>query len=478
MRIRSLLVPAIFCCVVTRCSVNPATGRRELVLVSESQEIAMGRQYDQQVTAEMGVYPDTALGRYVEALGRKLAAVSERPQLDWSFRLVDDPAVNAFALPGGYIYVTRGLLAHMTSEAQLAGVLGHEIGHVTARHSVVQMTQQQLTQVGLAVGVALKPELARYAGAAQQALGLLFLKFSRDDESQADELGFRYVRRTNYDPREMAEMFRELSRVSAAAGARVPEWASTHPDPANREEKAVERAATLTPDELAAAVVNRDPYLRRLDDLMFGPNPREGFFRGTRFLHPDLGFEFTFPTGWTTANQKAAVLAANANQDVIIRISSAQATTPGEAAQQFFSEQGVTGTPAALTVNGLQASGGGFSAALQDGTVQGRVMFVAQSGLVLQVLGYGTAASWPGSEALVVEAMRTFRPLTDQTALSVQPWHITIVRLDRSMTPQEFAQRYPGPVSADELAIINQLDADGRFMNRNLAKRVVGQVIR
>ena len=464
--------------VATTCAVNPATGRRELVLVSESQEIEMGRQYDQQVTAEMGLYPDTALGRYVADLGHRLAAVSERPQLDWSFRLVDDPAVNAFALPGGYIYVTRGLLTHMNSEAQLAGVLGHEIGHVTARHTVRQITQQQLAGLGLVLGAALKPEVAQFAGVAQQALGLLFLKFSRDDEAQADELGFRYMRRLDYDPREMAEMFHELTRVSAAAGARAPEWASTHPDPVNRQEKALERAATLTPQQLAAAVVGRDGYLRRLDGVMFGANPREGYFRGTRFLHPDLRFELTFPTGWATANQKAAVMAMSPSQDALIRLSGAAGSSPAAAAQRFCGAEGVSGTSSAYTLNGLEAVGGGFTATQQDGTLAGRVMFVAHRGTVLQVTGFGTPDSWGTYAATVTRAMQTFQPLTDRAALNAQPWHITIVRLDRTMTPQQFAQRYPGPVSVDELTIINQVEPDGRFMNQNLAKRVVGQVIR
>jgi predicted Zn-dependent protease len=290
--------------------------------------------------------------------------------------------------------------------------------------------------------------------------------------------GFRYMHRLNYDPREMAEMFQELSRVSAAAGARVPEWASTHPDPENRQEKALERAATLTLQELAAAVVGRDGYLRRLDGLMFAANPREGFFRGTQFLHPDLRFEFTFPTGWATANQKAAVMAMSPNQDAVIRISGAAGSSPAAAAQQFFGGEGVSGTSSAYTVNGLQAVGGGFTATQQDGTLAGRVMFVAHGGTVLQVTGFGTSDSWSGYAGTVAAAMQTFRPLTDQAALSAQPWHITIVRLDRTMTPQQFAQRYPGPVSADELAIINQVDPDGRYMNQNLAKRVVGQVIR
>ncbi len=460
------------------CAVNPATGKRELSLVSEGQEIQMGLQYDQQLVQELGEYPDTALAKYVDGLGRQLAALSERPGLPWTFRVMDDPTVNAFAVPGGHVYITRGILAHMNSEAQLVSVLGHEIGHITARHTVQQMTQQTLFQAGLIAGVILKPELADYAGLAGAALQVLFLKFSRDDEAQADELGFRYMRRANYDPREMAEMFAELSRVSAAAGARLPEWQSTHPDPVGRKEKTLERAATVPEQELSAAIVRREEYLRRLDAVMYGPNPREGFFRESRFLHPDLQFEFTFPTGWKTVNEKTVVGAVGPNQEVVLMIGAGQGTSPADGARTFFAQQGVSGSPSSTTVNGLPAAGGGFVAETQNGVLQGRVLFIRHRDVLFRVMGYAAQARWGAYQNSVGASLPTFRPLTDATALAVQPWRIDVVRVDRTMTPTEFAQRYPGPVSADELALINQIDAGGRFMNRNLAKRVVGQAIR
>src|SRR3989442_524033 len=174
--------PLLVSAVALGCAVNPATGSRQLMLVSESQEISMGREYDEEVVASIGLYP-----------------TSERPNLPWSFRVVDDPVVNAFALPGGFIYVTRGILAYLNSEAELAGVVGHEIGHVTARHSASQMTKQQLAQVGLVVGSIASSEFGRYAGLASQALGVLFLKYSRDNERQADDLGLRYMLRVNCD---------------------------------------------------------------------------------------------------------------------------------------------------------------------------------------------------------------------------------------------------------------------------------------
>src|SRR2546423_1096942 len=217
------------------CATNPATGARQFMLVSESQEIAMGRDYDKQVVASIGLYADSALQRYIQQFGMRLAATSERPNLPWTFHVVDDPVVNAFALPGGFIYVTRGILAHLNSEAGLAGVVGHEIGHVTARHSASQMTKQQLAQVGLVVGSIASSEFGRYAGLASQALGVLFLKYSRDNERQADDLGLRYMRRVNYDPREMPHVFEMLTRVSQTqGGGRVPEWLAPHPRPQNR----------------------------------------------------------------------------------------------------------------------------------------------------------------------------------------------------------------------------------------------------
>src|SRR5438034_1970924 len=149
---------------VSGCATNPATGARQLMLISESQEIAMGRDYDKQVVASIGLYPDSGLQRYLQQFGPRRAATSERPNLPWTFRVVDDPVVNAFALPGGFIYVTRGIFAHLNSEAELAAVVGHEIGHVTARHSVSQLSKQQLAQLGLAVGTIASPEFEQFAG--------------------------------------------------------------------------------------------------------------------------------------------------------------------------------------------------------------------------------------------------------------------------------------------------------------------------
>src|SRR5512143_4192186 len=195
------------------CSRNAATGANQFSLYSEAQEIQMGRDADQQVAASLGLYPDPALQAYVQQLGAALAAKTERPGLPWTFRVVDDAAVNAFALPGGFIYVTRGLLGYVGSEAQLASVIGHEIGHVTARHSVTQLSRQELAGFGLGIASAVSPTIARYGGLAGAGLGILFLSYSRADEQQADELGLRYMVRDNFAPSEMPKVFTMLERV-------------------------------------------------------------------------------------------------------------------------------------------------------------------------------------------------------------------------------------------------------------------------
>src|SRR5690349_2221528 len=201
LRARMLMLGAGLAAGWMGCARNPVTGKSELSLVSESQEIEMGKQASQEVAQTMGLYNDPKAQAYVADLGKRLAANTERPNLPWEFHIVEDASVNAFALPGGFIYVTRGLMTAINDEAELATVVGHEIGHVTNRHSVQQISKAQVAQLGLGLGSILSSDIARVAGAASAGLQLLFLKYSRDAESQADKAGFRYALGQNYDVR-------------------------------------------------------------------------------------------------------------------------------------------------------------------------------------------------------------------------------------------------------------------------------------
>jgi predicted Zn-dependent protease len=459
----------------TACAVNPATGKRELMLVSEGQEIQMGAQYDSQVVTSIGVYPDPALQTYVADIGRKLAATSERPNLAWTFRVVDDPSVNAFAIPGGHVYITRGILAHMTSEAELATVMGHEIGHVTARHTAQQMTQQQLAGLGLAIGTIASSRIAQYAGQASQALQVLFLKFSRDDESQADQLGVRYSSRANYDSREMIQVMQMLDKIETESGGKLPEWLATHPAPANRIEH-INAILSGTQTDFSHATVNREGYERRIDGIIFGMNPREGFFKGTEFFHPDLKFRIAFPSGWQTANTKQTVGAQSPQQDAIIELKLVSGASADAAARAFLSQQDVqAGTLTGETVNGLTAASAPFAAATEQGTLRGNAMFVEYGSNVYRLLAYGTEATWASHQEATQRALSSFAPLTDPALLNVQPQHISLFTLDRRTTITELARQKRSPVPVATLALINQVGESTPLEPGRIVKWVIGQ---
>src|SRR5439155_14405560 len=199
------------------CATNPATGQRQFSLMSEDQEIAIGQQQDADVRRQMGMYDDRGLQQYISDVGLRLARECERPHLPWHFAIVDVPAINAFALPGGYVYVTRGLLPFLDDEAQLAGVLGHEIGHVTARHAAQQYSKSTGAELGVLLGSIFVPEVRPFGSLAETGLGVLLLKYSRDDELQADSLSVPYASRGGWDPAAMSRMVTTLGRIEEAS---------------------------------------------------------------------------------------------------------------------------------------------------------------------------------------------------------------------------------------------------------------------
>ena len=305
---------------LSACATNPATGRREVTLLSEAQEIALGKESDAQIRQEMGLYDDPELQRYVSGIGLRLAKLSERPNLPWQFAVVDQPAVNAFALPGGYIYVTRGILPYLDSEAELAGVLGHEIGHVTARHAAQQYTRQIGGTVGLIALGAFVPAARPFGAASQQALALLFLKYGRDDELQADSLGVRYSSLGNWDPEGVPGMLATLGRLAEADGDRkgVPNFLSTHPEPLARVKEIAPEVARAKAGK-SGFVTDRAAMRAQVDGVIFGDNPAQGVVRGTTFVHPPLRFRLEFPSGWQVANSAQQVLSKAPNADVLDR---------------------------------------------------------------------------------------------------------------------------------------------------------------
>ena len=455
------------------CSTNPVTGRREISLVSEGQEIQMGQEAAQQVEQSLGLVNDAELQAYVRRIGTELARASERPELPWRFGVIDDPTPNAFALPGGPVYITRGLMNLMNSEAELASVLGHEIGHITARHSAQMITKSQLGQIGLLAVVIAKPELAQFGDLLSTGMQLLFLKYGRDAERQADELGFKYALSENYDVSEMDDVFLALQRVGEAEGrSGLPAWASTHPDPGERAQTVQQRVAAL-PAPPSPRTVGESEYLNQIKGIVYGENPREGFFRSGEFLHPDLRFRLRMPSDWKTQNTKQAVLAVSPQQDAVIQLQLAQGD-PTAAARQFFSQQGIQqGQSSNSPINGLPAYSSYFQAQTQQGNVAGLATFVAHGGNTYQILAYTAAAQLRAYDNIFRGVAGSFATLTDASALNVRPNVVDIVQIPSAMTLSQFNARYPSVIPIGELAIINQVDANASMRAGTRVKRVV-----
>ncbi len=453
---------ALAAALAVSCATNPVTGRRELSLVSADQELSLGREGFPAVIAEYGRYDDAAVQAYVDSVGQALAKVSHRPDLKWTFTVLDDPTVNAFAMPGGYIYITRGILAHLNSEAQLAGVLGHEIGHVTARHGAKQMTQQQVLGLGLAVGAAFSSTVRDYSSAAQQALGLLMLKYSRDDETQADELGVEYTTRAGWDARQIPATYAMLKRVSERAGQRLPGFMSTHPDPGDREQRTSALAAQAVAGH-SGLIVHQLGYVRRLDGVVFGADPRQGYFDGARFTQPEMRFEITFPAGWTTQDRKSGVSAAAADQAGQMTLSLAAA---GDATPQAFVD-GLLQKGSASQANGRGETIGGWPAwvgrlAVPDGQGGVRALFAAfvrqSPQRMLEILGAGKTAA---EEDAIARAARSLRPVADEARLEVLPARVRVVTVGTTGAFSEVLPKLGAQaVSVEETAVINNLELD------------------
>jgi predicted Zn-dependent protease len=464
---------ALAALIPTSCSTNVATGQRQLTLISESRELALGRQSDEEIVAAMGAYDDPALSEYVREVGAKLAGVSERSDLAWTFRVMDDPAVNAFALPGGYVYVTRGLLAHLSSEAELATVVGHEVGHVTGRHAVERLSKQQLAAIGLGIGMIASPEVARFGDLAQAGLGVLFLKYSRDDERQADELGLRYLTRAGYDARQSPTVFRTLERVGEAAGGRVPGWLATHPDPGARAETMRTAVAGLATDFTGSRVGSRE-YLDAVDGIEFGSDPREGYFRGSEFLHPGLAFRLRFPDGWSLRNEKAQVSAASPTKDAAVVLNAVRGSAR-EAADQLAADTDLeAGRVRSERLDGLVAASFEFEAGADTERYRGRALFVEHGERTFRLLGFSSATKWSEQRAAIEGALESFRPLTDRAALGVRAARLELVEVPRPMSLEEFQRRYPSNTDLTTLAILNHLEEGEGLAGGQLAKRVVG----
>lgn len=472
-RIATIVVLAVL---VSSCTVsrNPISGKKRALGYSWEQERQLGAQADQQIQAMYGLSDNETLTAYVERVGQEVLAESHvrRPdaaqvfrETPFVFRVLDSPVVNAFALPGGYVYVTRGLVTHMNNQAQLAVVLGHEIGHVEARHASQRAFEQQLGQIALLGGAIAGQELLglpaqdllNIGGAATQ---LMFLKYGRDDERESDDLGVEYAARAGYDAAEGAEFFRTLRRISDKEGQALPSFMSTHPDPGEREQTIQEKAAIWSQDYQTERLEKDDLY-NALSGVVMGENPRHGFVEDGVFYHPDMRFQFPTPSGFKVANQASQVVMVDEQQQAIQIFSLSQQNSAQAAVREFAGQEGLRRVDSGTTrANGLPASYIVVDAQTQQGqVVRALAYFIEYEGKVYSFLGYSARDTFSRYENTFLRTMRGFAPLTDPQKLNAQPVRTEIVRAPRSAPFSEFVPaQLPRDLTPQDIAIMNQVE--------------------
>lgn len=436
---------------------NPVTGQRELTVMDEKTEIAEGAKAHQEVLKEYGVLNDPALQAYVSGVGQKLAASSHRAKLKWTFTVLDSPQVNAFALPGGYVYITRGIMAYLDSEAELAGVLGHEIGHVTARHGAQQATRQAGASVGvglatlggalleMATGV---PGIAQAAGGVAQvgAAGLV-ASYSRDQELQADQLGAEYLVRNHYDPANMVEVIQVLkdqerfaadaAKAAGRAPPAAPGWLASHPSSDQRLQQIRGSAKRLAAGQPAGwDDVGRERYLKAIDGVTFGDSREQGVVRGRQFFHEPLGIAITAPQGFRIVNDSEQLMLVNGARDaaLVMRVVPQELLRKTGTSHDAILRQGLGasgGRSEQLTLGGsLPAThyvGPRRDSRGQTGTLDATLVTGPRGEVFLLGRAARDAAALDRARPALREAELSFRPMSAADRIAARPWQLKLV---------------------------------------------------
>lgn len=476
-RIAPLLILLLMYLAGTGCAVNPVTGQQDIVLMSEQDEIALGRKTNQQVLQQYAVYDDRELQDYVQQVGQKLAAKSHRSDLVYRFTVLDSKDVNAFALPGGYIYITRGLMAYLNTEAELAAVLGHEIGHVTARHSVRQYSAAQLANIGATLGAIFIPGMNTAAGSQlTQLFGTALLRgYGRDHELQADELGAEYIARVGYQPQAMLDVIRVLKNqeqfeISAAkAEGREPNvyhgLFSSHPDNDTRLQEVVGHADKY--HDPGRTYTGRDIYLEKTDGMVFGDSSREGILRGRNFYHPDLGFTLQLPANWNVTNRPdqlmitapgGAALMQLAVDDINKRIPPREFMLSRLGLKSLSSDQ-------ALNIHGNEAHTGLAPINTSFGRRTARFTVIYFDNRAYILVGVSreekTAAKY---DPEFLSTAQSFHAMTESERELARPLRITVIQAQEGDRFSALASRSPLETYAEEkLRLINARYPDGEI---------------
>ncbi|MCB2018518.1 MAG: M48 family metalloprotease [Hydrogenophaga sp.] len=470
---RSLLLTTALLAGCGTTVVNPVTGQSERTVMDERTELAEGRKAHEEVLKETPAYPDARLQAYVNGIGQKLAAQSHRANIPWTFTVLDSPEVNAFALPGGYVYITRGILAYMESEADMAGVIGHEIGHVTARHGAQRATRQQNAGLGVLAATVLGAVLENHAGLsggtemfgnmAQGVAAGYVAKYSREQELQADSLGAEYLARSHYDPRNMIDVIRVLKLQEAfaidearAEGREAPEgtnWLSSHPSNDQRLQQISQNAAKYQ-GQYSSDGAQR--FLEVIQGVRFGESPEQGLTRGQGFYHSALGLAMTAPAGWRIDNQAEAVSFVSPQGDAALRV----LAVPTEAGNNHdeIIRQGLKtreGRVTRGTINGFTAThvvGTRQAPNEKPQPIEATVVSGPQGRAYVMVYLWASAAARDRAMPGLMAAEKSFRAMTAADRQAARPWVLQVVPMPRGGFAELARQ---SPLNDKRLQLIN-----------------------
>ncbi|MBI5568379.1 MAG: M48 family metalloprotease [Desulfomonile tiedjei] len=468
---------------IAGCAVNPVSGRPEVVLVSTAQEQRLGDEEAKQVEQEMGLLDDPTLTSYLETIGQRLAKQSPRQDVAYTFRIVDTVEPNAFALPGGHVYVSRGLLALANSEDELAGTVGHEIGHVAARHSVKTMTRQApfafITNLTAGVTGLVSPTLGRaIGGIGDAATGLVVSPFNRQQERQADRVGQDIAARAGWDPAGLSTFLNRLEREDELRqkGHRKTSFFDTHPATPERVKDTAAYAEELQRAAGQPTNESRPSFLARLDGLVVGPRAANGILTGQVYLHPDLNFRVRFPEQWHIENSRRQVAAASQDgQEAILLDMAGSGEDPldGARALEKAAKAPVMQHTERLMVGGLRAARTRLKTDSSQGTLLLNLVWIAHAGKIYQLAGICHVKRSEAFDLVFERLLRSFRPLTLSEHAGVRESRLRLVKASQGETLDALAARSHSSWSAEQVAVANGLARDAKLAAGELIKIVV-----
>jgi predicted Zn-dependent protease len=461
---------------------NPVTGQSERSAMTETAEVSEGKKAHEQVLQEYTALNNPRLQAYVNDIGQRLAKLSHRPTLAWTFTVLDSPEINAFALPGGYVYVTRGIMAYMDSEADLAGVIGHEIGHVTARHGAQRATRQQNAGLGVLAASVLGAVLENrgVAGAGQLASEVsqtaaagYIAKYGREQELQADGLGAEYLARGNFDPRNMIDVINVLKNqerfaadLAAAQGRPAPEqnsWLASHPSNDDRLTQ-ITRLSAQYKDTGKYVDEGRARYLQMIDGMPFGESAEQGLTRGRNFYHSGMGIAVTAAQGWSIQNQPDSVILVNAARDagLVIHVAPPNSgKTHDEVIRNLIKPD--SGRVEPRQINGLAATHFVGTQADKNGqrkNIELTVVTGPNNNTFLLVYQAKDAATLQRNMAQMRESENGFRAMNQADAAAARPWLLRTSTMPRGGFA-ELARSTPIANPEQQLKLINGVYAAG-----------------